>query len=93
MSGFAAKTWFPAHVKYSGMQIAAAHKSPYHVSWLDSALNLTACVPGWQVTPVIGQGCNSALEDCVVLDSVLESTGLVNQLQLGVSICPCKLQL
>ena len=30
---------------------------------------------GLQVTPVIGQGCNSALEDCEVLDSVLEATG------------------
>ena len=38
-----------------------------------------------QVTPVIGQGCNSALEDCEVLDSVLESTGKLSGMRVQYS--------
>jgi len=34
------------------------------------------------VTPVGGQGANAALEDCLFLDGVLESTGELTQILL-----------
>ena len=41
------------------------------------------------MTPVIGQGCNSALEDCEVLDSILESTGACLLFRALLSLLMC----